>query len=262
VAVLCLFVPIPLPSLLLWPLGEWVLAPWVRLTDRFVKAKLSVMTVVTISSAAQRLGVSVRQVQYLVAQGALQQVARGVIDESSVERHVAVRGGSHRRAWSEATAWSAVSLLSGGDAEQLAESQRSRLKNRLRHLRAAELAERARGRALVTRYRGHSSANQYLRSELVSATEPAGRFGLAEATGIDGYLGVEDLDKVVSRHGLIRDDDGRVTLRATTLDLDVVRDLVERSVVLGAVDLAESLDIRERRVGLDAIDRALTAFRD
>lgn len=219
------------------------------------------MTVVTVSSAAERLGVSTRQVQHLVAQGKLQQVARGVIDESSVERHVAVRGRSHRRAWSEATAWAAVSLLSGGDAQQIGESQRSRMKNRLRHLSATELAERARGRALVTRYRAHSSASQYLRGELVSATEPANRFGLAEATGIDGYLGVKDLDKVVGRHGLIRDDDGRVTIRATTIDLDVVRELVERSVVLGAVDLAESLDIRERRVGLDAIDRALTAFR-
>ena len=45
------------------------------------------------------------------------------------------------------------------------------------------------------------------------------------------------------------------------MDLEFVRDLVERSVVLGAVDLAVSLDIRERRVGLDAIDRALTEFR-
>jgi hypothetical protein len=72
---------------------------------------------------------------------------------------------------------------------------------------------------------------------------------------------VEDLDEVVTRHGLIRDDDGRVALRATAMDLDVVRDLVERSVVLGAVDLTESLDIRERRAGLEAIDRALVAFR-
>jgi hypothetical protein len=75
-----------------------------------------------------------------------------VIDETSVERLLAVRGGSHRRAWAEATAWGAIALLSDGDASWIGESQRPRLKARLRALNAAEFVERTRERADVTHY--------------------------------------------------------------------------------------------------------------
>ncbi len=219
------------------------------------------MSFLAVSEAAARLGVSTRQVQHLVARGDLRQVVRGAIDETSVERLLAVRGGSHKRAWSEATAWSAVAILSGIDAEWMGESQRSRLKGRLRAMSAAVLVERARERADVTRYSAHSSTGQYLQAELVVAADVAGRLGLAQTKNIDGYLAVGDVVGLVSRHGLIRDDEGTVTLRATSMDLDAVRDLSKRSVVLAALDLAESLDVRERRAGLDALDRALESFR-
>ncbi len=126
---------------------------------------------------------------------------------------------------------------------------------------AADLVERARQRADVTRYRAYSSAGQYLLGELVYAPDTASRLGPAESTNIDGYLTVGDVGGLVSRHGLVCDDEGRVTLRATAMDLDVVRELSTRSVVLAALDLAESLDVRERRAGLDALDRALESFR-
>jgi hypothetical protein len=219
------------------------------------------MTILAVSEAAERLGVSTRQVQHLVARGDLRQVARGVLDETSVERLLVVRGGSHRRAWSTETAWGAVALLSGADAEWMGETQRSRLKARLRALGASDLVERARERAEVTRYAAHSSAGQYLLADLVYATDVAGRLGLAATNNIDGYLAAADVAGVVSRHGLIRDDEGRVTLRATSMGLEVIRDLVQRSVVLAALDLAESLDVRERRAGLDALDLALESFR-
>lgn len=219
------------------------------------------MSLLAVSQAAERLGVSTRQVQHLVAQGELRQLARGVVEETSVERLLAVRGGSHVRAWSELTAWGAVALLSRTGAEWMGERQRARLKKRLRELSAVELVERARERADVTRYRAHSRAGRYLLAELVFATDVSGRLGLAETNSIDGYLGAMDVGGVVSHHGLIRDNEGRVTLRATTLDLDVVRDLADRGVVLAALDLAESLDVRERRTGLDALGGALEAFR-
>ncbi|MBZ2195570.1 hypothetical protein [Occultella gossypii] len=199
--------------------------------------------------------------QHLVASGDLRQVARGVVDEVSVERLIAVRGGSHVRAWSEATAWGAVAILSGAEADWMGERQRSRLRARLRTLSAVELVERARGRAVVTRYRAHSSAGKYLVAAVVYPVNVAGRLGLAETSAIDGYLAVDGIAAVVSRHGLIRDDAGRVTLRATTMDLDIVRDLCERSVLVAALDLAESLDVRERRAGLAALDGVLEGWR-
>ena len=214
-----------------------------------------------VSEAAERLGVSTRQVQHLVASGELRSLARGIVDATSVERLLAVRGSSHTRAWSEPTAWGAVSLLSGGDADWMGETQRSRLRSRLRTLAAGELVQRARQRAEVSRYRAHASSGKYLLGVLVHATQVAGRLGLAETDTVDGYLASGEVASVVRTHGLIRDDEGRVTLRATTMDLDVVQDLVNRGVVLAALDLAESLDVRERRAGSDALDLALGAFR-
>ncbi|KAA1397842.1 hypothetical protein [Aeromicrobium ginsengisoli] len=218
------------------------------------------MSLLAVSAAAERLGVSVRQVQNLVARGDLRQLARGVLDETSVERLIAVRGGSHKRAWSEATAWGAIALLSGMNVSWMGESQRARLKARLRQVSAVELVERARNRAAATRYAAHSSSGERLLGELVYATDSAARFGLASTNSIDGYLPTSALDGVVVRHGLIRDDEGRVTLRATTMDITVIRELADGGMVLAALDLAESLDIRERRAGLDALDHALEAF--
>lgn len=97
-------------------------------------------------------------------------------------------------------------------------------------------------------------------TELVYPVDVAGRLGLADTNDIDGYLSADDVAGVVSRHGLTRDEDGRVTLRATTMSLDMVRDLSGRGILLAAMDLAESLDVRERRAGLDALEHALEDF--
>lgn len=219
------------------------------------------MSLLAVSEAAERLGVSTRQVQHLVARGELRSLARGVVDETSVERLLVVRRGSHTRAWAELTAWAAGALLSGRDAGWLGESQRSRLRGRLRGMGADELVDRARGRARVSRYVAHRSAGERLRAELVDTSVAAGRLGLATTNAIDGYLATTDLEAVASRHGLIRDDTGSVTLRATSMDLEVVRDLVNAGDVLAALDLAESLDVRERRAGMDALNRVLGKFR-
>lgn len=220
------------------------------------------MTLLAVSDAAERLGVSTRQVQHLVARGELRHLARGVLDETSVDRLLAIRGTWHKRAWSEATAWGAVSLLSGIAPTWMGQSQRSRLKARLRTLAAAEIVGRARERAGVGRYAGHDSTVSRLRGELVDTSRATGALGLAESGSVDGYVAASAVAQTVARHGLIRDDVGRFTLRATTMDLAVVAALAENSTVLAALDVAESLDVRERRAGLDALDHALAAVRD
>ncbi len=218
------------------------------------------MTLLAVTEAAERLGVSSRQVRHLAASGDLRLLARGVVDEASVDRLVVVRSGSHRRAWSEQTAWGAVALLSGADAAWMGESQRSRLKGRLRALSAAELVGLARGRAEASRYAGHASTATRLHADVIGTAEAAERLGLAETSAVAGYVAADSLNELVTRHGLLRDDGGNYTLRATTLDLAMVKDLAHGT-ALAALDLAESLDVRERRVGLDALDDALARFR-
>jgi len=219
------------------------------------------MTLLPISDAAERLGVSTRQVRNLVVRGELRQAARGLVDETSVEHLVAVRRGSHTRAWSEETAWGAVALLSGADAEWMGESQRSRLRARLRGITPDELVQRTRGRAVVTRHGGHSSSVARLRAELVDTSAAAGRLGLAGIDSVDGYLAESELARTVAKHALVRDESGRFTLRATGFDLEVVAQLAEQSDALAALDLAGSLDIREQRAGLEGLDKTLKKIR-
>lgn len=217
------------------------------------------MSLLAVGEVAKRLGVSARQVQHLVAHGELRQVARGVVDGASVDRFLAVRGSTARtQAWSEATAWGAVAILSGRVPHWMGGTQRSRLKARLRGLTSAGLIERARNRAEVVRYAGHPAGVERVRAEIVDTSRAAVALGLATpTTTVDGYVARGDLDGVLGRHGLMQDDAGRFTLRATSMDLTVVRDLSEGGAVLAALDLAGSVDSRERAVGNAALDRAL-----
>lgn len=218
------------------------------------------MELMSVSDAADQLGVSTRQVQHLVDSGDLRRRVPGYVDQTSVELLTAVRRGSHTRAWSEPTAWGAVALLSGITPGWMGESQRSRLKARLRTMAPSDLVERTRNRARVSRYSGHPATHARLREELVDTSMSATALGLAETNAVDGYLASVALDDVVTRHGLISDDRGRLTLRATTTDLTIVSDLASRSTVLAVLDLAGSLDRRESQTGLDALNESLHQF--
>jgi hypothetical protein len=231
------------------------------LTVRFVETKLTVVTLLGVAEAAERLGVSIRQVQYLAARGEIRMVARGVVDAASVDRHLAVRATVHRRAWSEMTAWGAVALLSGVVPQWLGASQVSRLRRRLRSLSATQVVERARGRARVTRYVGHSRGGDRVAAELTSSLRDSAATGLVDSRDVDGYLAVGNVDALIRRHGLKRDDEGRVTLRATSASMEMIEGLAEAGPILAALDLAESLDARERAAGLRVLDSALERLR-
>jgi len=212
----------------------------------------------TTTHAAARLGVSTRHVRNLVASGELTQVARGVLDATSVDRYDAV--GPHRtQAWAPTTAWAAVALLSGFAAPWLGTSQTSRLRSRLLQVTPEGLVERARARAVVTTYAAHRAALPRIVQDLVTPSRAG--LGLAAATGTaDGYLDVVDVERLVRSYALRADPDGVVTIRATTLDVDLVRVLAGRP-VLAALDLAASLDPRERAAGLGALRAALEGLR-
>ena len=89
----------------------------------------------------------------------------------------------------------------------------------------------------------------------------ARRLGLADANAVDAYLSADTVDEVVRRHGLVADAGGTFTLRATTMDMEVVADVVGAGNALAALDLAESLDVRERSAGVRALGESLAAFR-
>ncbi|MFP3712580.1 hypothetical protein [Puerhibacterium sp. TATVAM-FAB25] len=219
------------------------------------------MPLLGVRDAAERLGVSTRQIQHLVTQGELTALARGVLDSGSVDRFLAVHGTLRSRAWSAATAWGAVALLSEVDASWMGGTQRSRLKARLRSLTAEELVERARARALVARFVGHSSVLGRVAQTVVNTAVMRSDLGLAGSAVLDGYLTLDDRDTVTRRFSLVPDNEGTIVLRATTFPIQTVREIASAGIVLTALDLAESLEMRERRAGIDALTLALDKFR-
>jgi hypothetical protein len=159
------------------------------------------------------------------------------------------------------TAWGAVALLSGVTPQWLGGSQISRLRRRLRALTAVQFVERARDRARVSRYVGHSRASGRVAAELVTTSQESAAMGLAATSDVDGYLAEGGVAELVRRHGLRRDDGGRVTLRATSARMEMVESLVKAGSIVAALDLAESLDAREREIGLSVLDAALERLR-
>src|ERR1019366_6189875 len=115
------------------------------------------MELMEVRDAARQLGVSDRQLRKLVASGQLVALGRGLVDARSVWHYQAQQGVHRERTWAEPTAWAALDMLTGGSAEWLGKTQRSRLKARLDGLLASDLLSRTRNRATVHRFAGHRS---------------------------------------------------------------------------------------------------------
>lgn len=79
---------------------------------------------------------------------------------------------------------------------------------------------------------------------------------------VDGYVAAWMVESLADRHVLSTDGTGDldVVLRATSFDLDVVRRIAEADEVLVALDLATSLDVRERSAGVAVLTDRLEQF--
>jgi hypothetical protein len=221
------------------------------------------MALLTSHQAADRMGVSVRHVQRLAADGELVVIGPDRIDADSVAQWLAQRNGRHTRAWEEPTAWAAVAVLEGVDARWLGQAQRSRLRSALGAATGTELVARTRNRASVQRYHAHPRALGHLAAEVVASGASEGVAGLSAARDrLDGYVDEAALGRLARRYRLEVDPAGAVTLRATGMPIDVVEELAAgRRHVLAGLDLAGSTDPRERAAGQRLLDRALDAFR-
>ena len=216
-----------------------------------------------VGEAARLLGVSERRIQQLAIRGDVTFTARGLVDRTSLDHHLATRQGARTRVWSSETAWAAVTLLCGVEVDWLGTTQKSRLRTALRTTDPQTLVSRARNRARTHRYAGHASTARRLRNDIV-VVHRASDLDIAGDDGtVDGYVTTDSLGDLVSRHALIEDPQGQYALRATDFDLDAIRAIADAGAipVLAALDAAQSLDPRERGVALEALDRALARFR-
>lgn len=215
------------------------------------------MALVSVGEAADRLDVSVRQVQRLVRAGKLDAAGIDRIELGSLFQLQGSRQGSHRRAWSEPTAWGCVALLSGEDAAWLGQAQRSRLKGQLTGVAARELPARVRNRASVRAFRAHSMAHDRIRREIVASGAQASVDALIPSQRVDGYISDATYRQLVDRFRLQADWEGEITLRVTTFDIDIVEHVAGAGQVLAAFDLAESSDAREQSAGMKVLAAAL-----
>lgn len=217
---------------------------------------------VPVSEAASRLGVSEQRVRAMISAGAIdaEKVAGAWwIPAQSLARALTTdrRGG---RPFSLSGAWVLLLVGSGESAAWASSKVRSRasamlgaqglaaafgkLDNRaVRHAlvaHPAELSRLAHGRELMLG--GVSAAAEY-------------RLGLQGGREVEAYVRTGAVERVVDRHGLDRDGETNVILRAVP---DELWPVLRRPIApLGAVlaDLSEHSDSRARRVARDRAHR-------
>lgn len=226
----------------------------------------------SVSAAAELLGVTEKQVQHLGRQGQLRYLARGLVDASSVRALQAARQGKHTRAWSDRTAWAAISLMSGVPADWLGQAQISRLRSRVRDSDSHGLVAATRNRAVMGRFAGHSSAVERLaraRRVVVRRALP-GIVDSGAVGSVDCYIDARDEREIVAKYGLRADGRGTFVLRGVKaqeesddlgLTMAMVKTVMAASTVLTALDSAVAEDPRERGVALRLLNDALAQFR-
>lgn len=207
---------------------------------------------------------SQRQVQRLIASGELpaQRTAGDAWLVDALALNALKRSRPSRgRPWTATTAWAALWWLSGLDAVWLGARTEARLRERLQHLDAAALVVACRRRAATYHYRASDSFVGALRESVVPSGTSAARasdFGLyTDATRVDGYCSSDAIDDLVARFHLTPDTRGNVTLRAVDAPPAGVLDRATMPTAVVALDLAESLEVRERSTGLRVLEDLL-----
>ena len=216
---------------------------------------------ISIEEASRLLDISVQHVRRLADSGALTKVARGVIDRNSLDQHLSSQRRGRTRAWAEQTAWGAIALLAGSDADWLGASQTSRVRRTLRELNEpSDLLVRLRDRATTRTYTAHRAALPRLREIIaVSDLVPLGIVD-GDRSSVDGYIAAGALEATVRDLALQQTATGNVTLRATTFNFVRVQNLIAESTVVAALDAATSVDPRIRGVGERSLANALKAY--
>lgn len=201
----------------------------------------------SVHEAAERLGVSDRQVRHLVARGELYSPRRGQVSAVSLRDYVARRGEVQARVWSPRTAWAALELMTGGAAAWMGSSQRSRLKRELASLDAERVASKLRNRADVRSYRVNPS-RVHLVEQQIAAVRPG-----------DGYVDEPVLFGLISEQQMVRVVPGNLILRVLPTDVgqDYAAMVISHGHAVAGVDLMASDDPAERRTGAEWVTEAL-----
>lgn len=221
-------------------------------------------TLLTCHEAARRLGVSERRVNMLRESGDLASLSiegLSLFTEESVHRQARWQGKAGRP-YSPDMAFAALYLISGLDVPWISRQQRYRLGKYLGQVNAEDLVRLTRRRAAIHEFWCRDSLiGKVERLVRVSAAtgDLAVLFQLTPTVVVEGYVASDQLDDVI-RQCRLRQGDApiRARLRAAGNLPDG-----EGPMPLGvcAADLAESGDPRERRAGLETLERLIHDYR-
>ncbi len=209
----------------------------------------------SVHEAAERLGVSDRQVRHLVARGDLFAPRRGQVSTISLRDYAARRGEVQTRVWSPRTAWAALELMSGGAAAWMGSSQRSRLKREMASLDAQRVVSKLRNRAEVRSYRVNPGRIHLVEQDIAVVRSGEGK--------LDGYLDESVLYRLISEQQMVRVVPGNLTLRVLPEDVgqDFAAMVISEGEAVAGVDLMTSDDPVERRMGERLVAEALSWVR-
>ncbi|MDR0501550.1 MAG: excisionase family DNA-binding protein [Coriobacteriales bacterium] len=220
----------------------------------------------TVSNAAKHLGVSRHQIVELIHRGSLlaDRTAGNafLVDASSVELLRITRRGNGRPMKPE-TAWAALWVLSGLEANWLNYHQQRRLCIKLSNIGAEDLVWNCRKRANTVLLRVSDSFLAQASAELVlSGANAAQKHGLnltAPTSFLEGYLQANRLEYFIKRYHAVSGAGANIKLHIMAPPPFECMANTVMPVAVVAADLSKSLDTRERSSGLTTLKELLDA---
>jgi excisionase family DNA binding protein len=214
----------------------------------------------SVSEAADRLGVTQARVRSLLASGRLVGRRAGslwLVDSDAVAQRVETVATAKGRPFSTRIAWTAAALLDGQETTWLSTSERSRLRTRLRQQDAQTYRWWMQARASTTRYRIADTDIAELFTTpgvVLGGISAASHYGLGLGHGNEAEIYTDAADRLVDEFFLVASARGNLVLHSditgwhhkTAHPADGVS-VAPRLVV--AADLLDSDDTRSRSAG-------------
>ena len=220
------------------------------------------MVLLSVTSAAAELGVSPRRVRQMLSNGTLAGQRVGgvwVLDEHSVRVAGRTRRPAHRP-WNAASAWAVLALAAGEDPAGTA-AVRSRARERYAR-GLPELRDQLRERAHIRWFYAHPSAVPRIADRpgvvrTAASAAPEHRLALAGSGPLDAYVRAGELEHLLRQVPMEEGADTfNVCLRSVHDDCwPFPAGVAVAPLPVVAVDLADSPNARERRVGSELLGR-------
>ena len=228
-----------------------------------MNSAIDISGMMTTAQVSKALGVGVHNIGRLVRDGELSCIRTAgdamLIPAAEVRGYAQLRQGKGRPL-APKTAMATLWELSDIEVDWLDYAQARRLRLRLVSVSAEDLVWQARKRARTATFRCDASFMETAAGMVaLSGRSRLDEFGLVGGSDIlEGYVCAEGLDAVVDACFMVPDSAGNVVLHVAEWMPEGIGAAMPAAVC--AADLVASLDTRERRAGLSALEEMLNDY--